>query len=114
VTLVCRLTRNDDVVRQTPKGVNLRWWPGDRGGRADLSETAGSSPTNAPLGPMLLPRDSFRPDRVQLHPGCCGLGETPTSASPDATKIKHTSSLNAVELTPAPAQWPLPVVLRQK
>jgi hypothetical protein len=93
VTLVCRLTHNDDVVRRTPKDVNLRWWAGDRGGRADLSETAGSSPTNAPLGPMLLPRDSFRPDRVQLHPRCCGLGETrPTFASPDATKIKHTSA----------------------
>jgi hypothetical protein len=115
MTLVCRLTQNDDVVRHTPKDVNLRWWPGDRGGRACLSETAGPSATKAPSGPMPLARNSDRPNGVQLHPRCCGLGETrPTSASPDATKIKHTNSLTPVELTPSPARSPLPVVLRQK
>jgi len=35
--------------------VNLRRRSGDRAGRASLSESAGSSATHPPLGPMLLP-----------------------------------------------------------
>jgi hypothetical protein len=63
-------------------GSNLRSWSGDRGGRARLSETAGSTAIHRPVRRnAFVSRDGSRPNRVQSRPRFCGLGETrPTSA----------------------------------
>jgi hypothetical protein len=63
--------------------VNLRWRSGHRAGRARLSETAGSPATHRLSWPnAFASHNGSRPDRVQLRPGSCGLGETrPTRAA---------------------------------
>jgi hypothetical protein len=56
--------------------------PGQRAGRARLSETAGSPATHRPIWPnAFASRNGSRPNGVQLRLGSCGLGETrPTRA----------------------------------
>ena len=63
--------------------VNIQVRSGDRVGRARLSETAGSPTIHRPIRPnALASRNGSRPNRVQLRPRSCGLGETrPTCAA---------------------------------
>jgi hypothetical protein len=63
--------------------VNIRWRSGHRAGRARLFETAGSPATHRLSWPnAFASHNGSRPDRVELRPGSCGLGETrPTRAA---------------------------------
>jgi len=89
------------AVRQPPMRVNLRWRSGDRAGRARLSETAGSPASHPPSRPnAFASRDGSRPNRVQLRPQSCGLGETrPTCAVARSYQKSCVSSVSDTTLS---------------